>query len=587
MLFKSFTGLIFGLLIVCTSLAQESATVWKGTLDARGTKLRLEVEISKEKDGLVGELRSLDQNNAKLDLDDVIVEGKQLSFSIPQLNADFIGDYNEDKSEVVGTFTQSGIELPLNLAKGAAKKAESKAAKAETLKEAWVGKLDMGIVNPVMQFRIIESEGEPLAYFDSITEGQTGFTGTWSIGDEELSFEIPKINLEFHGKLNAKGDAAKGIWSQGGRDVPLTLKRQAKEYDSKNVWDNRPQRPVGPFPYDAEEVTFKNKIDTLTLAGTLTIPKKSGKHPAVILISGSGPQDRDESLMEHKPFLVLADYLSRRGIAVLRYDDRGTAESTGNFGSATTEDFAKDAAAAMEFLKTHPRINSAEIGLAGHSEGGLIAPMVCGLRDDVAFVALLAATGVDGVTIATSQTEAMLRAEKPGPEEYKEVTIAIAMNKLIISRGMRGELDLNDPEFKNEVDALIEQMPADERKEASSIIESEIKSAKKRMDQPWMKFFITYDPRPALSKIECPVLAIVGSKDLQVLPELNMPEIEKALKQGGNQDFKMATLEGLNHLFQKCELGTMTEYATIQETFNPKALIMIGDWIEAHTTIIK
>ena len=205
---------------------------------------------------------------------------------------------------------------------------------------------------------------------------------------------MAKIKLTYRGTLNDDRDTAEGTWSQGGRKVPLTLKKQVTELEKVNVWENRPQRPVEPFPYDAEKVNFENKVDDLTLAGTLTIPRKPGRHPAVILISGSGPQDRDQSLMEHKPFLVLADYLTRRGIAVLRYDDRGTSKSTGKFKGATTEDFASDAAAAVEFLKSHARVNPNEIGLAGHSEGGLIAPMVVGFRDDVAFVCLLAATKV-------------------------------------------------------------------------------------------------------------------------------------------------------------------------------------------------
>lgn len=458
----------------------------------------------------------------------------------------------------------------------------------EELKEAWVGELNMGIIKPVMQFRImVAADDKPKCYFDSITEGAIGFAGTWKVEDNELSFAIPKIRLEYRGKLSDAGESAEGTWSQGGRKLPLTLKRQPTEYSSENTWENRPQRPIGPFPYDAEMVEFENTTDNLTLAGTLTIPKKPGKHPAVVLISGSGPQDRDESLMEHKPFLVLADYLSRHGIAVLRYDDRGTAKSTGNFGSATTEDFARDAAAAVEFLKFHPRVNAAQIGLAGHSEGGLIAPMVCGLRSDISFVVLMAATGVDGLQIINSQTEAILRAETTKPEGQEELEIGLKINRLIVTQSAAGKLDSKAPEFRKKLDDLIALLPEEDREEANNNIDAGITSAQKRLNGKWMKFFISYDPRPALAKIECPVLAIVGSKDLQVLPDLNMPEIEKALTAGGNQDFEMVTIEGLNHLFQKCETGSMSEYITIQETWNPEAMHRIGDWIQQHTTLVK
>ncbi|MEQ9406808.1 MAG: alpha/beta hydrolase [Fuerstiella sp.] len=584
-MFRSISSFFLAMLLATSCWAEEATTTtWRGTLDARGTKLRLEIDITPEGKTTHGQLRSLDQNNATSKLDEIKTEGRQLSFSIPQLRASFSGSYNADKTEATGIFRQGGAELPLTLTRGDSKAAAPK----EKFKEAWVGKLDMGIIKPVMQFRVMKGPGDrPLVYFDSITEGQTGFAGTWSIKEGELLFEIPPIRLKFRGELNDAGDSAEGTWSQGGRDVPLTLKRQPMEYDRKNVWENRPQRPVAPFSYDAEEVTFENKIDKLTLAGTLTVPKKSGKHPAVILISGSGPQDRDESLMEHKPFLVLADYLSRRGVAVLRYDDRGTAKSTGKFGPATTEDFAKDASAAVEFLKQHPRINAEEIGLAGHSEGGLIVPMVCGLREDVAFVVLLAATGVDGLTIIHSQTAAMLRVEKSKPEEQAEVNVAISMNKLVIERAVKGELDLKDPEFQMQIDALIQLLPEEDRDEGKSNLQAGIESAKKRLASNWMKFFISYDPRPALSRIKCPILVIIGSKDLQVLPDLNMPEIKKALASGGNKDVELVTLPGLNHLFQKCETGSMNEYASIQETFNPEALQKIGDWIVGRTTVVK
>ena len=323
----------------------------------------------------------------------------------------------------------------------------------------------------------------------------------------------------------------------------------------------------------------------MTLAGTLTIPKKAGRHPAVILISGSGPQDRDETLMEHKPFLVLADYLTRRGIAVLRFDDRGTAKSTGDFGSASTKDFANDASAAVDFLKGHERINPDEIGLAGHSEGGLIAPLVVGMRDDVAFVVLLAATGVDGVTISLTQTEAMLRAE--GMVEA-EIKVAIDVNRAALAVVANAEAGADfSKELSTAIESVIQTLPEEDREEAGKNIRAGMEGQMKRLNGNWMRFFLAHDPRPALKDMKCPVFAIVGSKDLQVLPDLNMPEIKKALAEGGNPDFETVVMDGLNHLFQKCETGTMTEYATIQETFNPEALKKIGDWIVDHTSPVK
>ncbi len=454
------------------------------------------------------------------------------------------------------------------------------------LKEAWVGKLQMGIMEPVMQFRIGTPEsGEKAARFDSISEGRTGFEGNWSIKEGTIEFEIPVIKLKYSGKLNEAGDSAEGIWSQGGREVPLVLKRQFSEYSSENVWANRPQRPVGPFPYDAEEVTFKNIVDDVTLAGTLTLPKKPGRHPVVVLISGSGPQDRDESLMEHKPFLVLADCLTRRGIAVLRYDDRGFGESTGEFGPATTEDFARDASAAVEFLKTHDRIDPKQIGLAGHSEGGLIAPMVVGLRDDLAFVVLLAATGVDGAEISKSQSEAMMRAAGVSASELK---IILSVNRMVVDVAANAGPDEDFTEKVNEgLEGIINGLPEADREEAGRSLRTGIKHELDRLKGNWMRFFLKYDPRPALAGIKCPVLAIWGSKDTQVLPDLNMPEIKKALTEGGTNDFEIVVVDGLNHLFQKCDTGAIGEYITIQESWNAESLKIIGDWIVGHTKQIE
>jgi pimeloyl-ACP methyl ester carboxylesterase len=320
----------------------------------------------------------------------------------------------------------------------------------------------------------------------------------------------------------------------------------------------------------------------VTLAGTLTIPKNSGRHPAAILISGSEPQDRDETLMEHKPFLVLADYLSRRGIAVLRYDDRGTAASTGEFGNATTEDFAQDAFAAVEFLKGHTQINPKEIGLVGHSEGGLIAPMVVGLREDIAFVALLAATGVDGVTISLTQSEAMLRAA--GTDEA-EIEMAQAISRAVLDVAAKASAGTDlSKDLELAMKRIILTIPESDREEATKNLLAEVPNLNRKLRRKWSHFFHSYDPRLALTNLQCPVLAIIGSKDVQVLPGLNMPEIEKALTHGGNKDFEMIELEGLNHMFQKCETGAIGEYVSIQETFNPAALARIGDWIIQHTT---
>lgn len=569
-----------------SAIQETQASSWTGTLNAGGSRLRLEIDIVEAADGqLGGELRSLDQNNSTMELVEVSVDGASLSFSIPAIGASFTGQYNEARTVVEGTFSQGASQLPLTLTNTAAGTDSTPSAPVGQLREAWIGEVQFGLQNAVMQFRVVEFDsGETAGYFDSVTEGRTGFDATWSIDGDALSFDVPAIGLTFRGKLNEARDTAEGTWSQGGRDLPLTLTRKAAEYETGNVWENRPQRPVAPFPYDAEEVTFENTIDGVTLAGTLTLPREPGRHPVVVLITGSGPQDRDQTIMEHKPFLVLADYLTRRGIAVLRYDDRGTASSTGDFSRATTEDFARDASSAVEFLRHHARINPQSIGLVGHSEGGLIAPMVVGLRDDVAFSVLMAAPGVDGVTTNETQTEAMLRAS--GVAEG-EIEFAQNLNRAIVAAAMKAEPGADfSADLEPVIAAAIETLPESERGEALENIRLGIRNSVDRLQSPWMRFFLTYDPRPALRAMESPVLAIFGSKDLQVLPDLNMPEIERALTEAGNRNFEMLELDGLNHLFQEADTGSMDEYIEIQETINPAALKAIGDWIVSQVVLI-
>jgi len=579
---RTFAKSLFVILTLLTlqMVAQEpDRDTWKGTLNAGGAKLRLEIDI-KRGDELSGQLRSLDQNNAKMEISEIKLDAKVLAFSIPKVRASFSGELSKEGSIASGVFKQAGKEFKLDLTKS---EAIAPDPVVETLQEAWVGELELGVMKPVMQFRVVETEeGETKVYFDSVTEGVTGIPANWIVEGREIKFTAEAIKLVYTGTLNEAGDVSKGTWRQGGREFALTLKKQLSVYTSENKWENRPQKPVAPFPYDAKEVTFKNELANLTLAGTLTIPQKGDKHPAVILISGSGPQDRDETLMEHKPFLVLADYLSRRGIAVLRYDDRGTAKSTGDFGSATTADLATDASAAIEFLSSHPRINSAEIGIVGHSEGGLIAPIVVGMRDDVAFIVLMAGTGVDGKTIIISQSAAMARAE--GVDEA-EIELSQKVTSQILEIVTGAEFSGDEETLKKMADDIVGTLTDEERQKSEGDVRKGISGAVARLNGKWMNYFLKYDPKPALVKTQCPVLSIIGTNDTQVLCDLNSSAIEAALKEGGNKDFEIVKLDGLNHLFQMSETGGMSEYVTIQETMNPKALKKIGDWITTRTSL--
>ena len=577
---KSLTTIVCLALIFPTLVAaqEESTTTWKGTLNLMGTKMRIEIDLKKEGEEVSGVLRNLDRKNEPLKMESVIFNKNGLEFYVPKQEVRYAGSFQPDGT-ILGQVDRRGQKFGLKFSKGKFGEGEEEAV-MEKLREAWLGTLKAGPINAKMQFRIVTTEdGKTKAYFDSLSEGVKGIDVTkWSDENGELTFEVGAL-LAYSGKLDAEGKTAEGIFKQGGIEIPMTLEKTLEEAENKNTWENRPQKPVAPFPYVDEVVTFENKNHDVTLAGTLTIPTGDEKHPAVILISGSGPQDRDETLMGHKPFLVLADYLSRNGIAVLRYDDRGTAKSTGDHETATTEDFAHDAAAAVDFLKSHSKIDATKIGLCGHSEGGVIAPMVAGLRDNVAFIVLMAGTGVDGKTIGVSQAQAMALANGASAEDAK---MAGVVSGHCIDLVIQDKLDDKEA-IEVIVTKVLDAMPEEERKEQASMVRSNMKANVERIKTRWMRFFLAYDPAPALEKVTCPVLSIIGSKDSQVLPNLNQPAIRAALEKGGNPNFEMVELPSLNHLFQKCTTGALGEYAEIQETFNPEALKRIGDWILKQT----
>jgi pimeloyl-ACP methyl ester carboxylesterase len=325
----------------------------------------------------------------------------------------------------------------------------------------------------------------------------------------------------------------------------------------------RPQNPVKPYPYHDEDVSYENKAQNITLAATLTIPQGKGPFRGVVLITGSGPQDRDESLLGHKPFLVLSDYLTRHGIAVLRADDRGVGKSTGIFAKGTTADFATDAEAGVAYLKTRPEIDPHRIGLVGHSEGGVIAPMVAARNKDVAFIVMMAGTGVPGDQILPAQGEAIEIAMGKSPEQAAKN----AANEKEMLRLVETEKD----------DAILQKELKE--KMAGEVPEAQIGLQISQITSVWFRYFLTYDPATALRKVTCPVLAINGSLDKQVLPSQNLPAIRKALADAGNQHAEVDELPGLNHLFQTAKTGSPTEYSTIEETMSPVALDKTATWI--------
>jgi pimeloyl-ACP methyl ester carboxylesterase len=385
-----------------------------------------------------------------------------------------------------------------------------------------------------------------------------------------FAFTIPMAGIDYRGTM--ENNVFKGTFTQNRQGIPLNLSREEVVLKAKV----RPQEPARPYPYHTEDVTFKNEKAGITLAGTLTLPKKEGNFPAVILITGSGPQDRDSGILEHKPFLVLADHLTRAGIAVLRYDDRGVGKSEGKFAKATTEDFATDTEAALEYLKTRKEINKNKTGLLGHSEGGIIAPIVAAKHPDVAFVVLLGGVAIPGDELMLLQNYMMGKANGM-PED--ELTKLGNINRQLYD-AIKTEDQANA--LKAKLYTIFEQqlkpifiskgIPKDQVGQYIDIQVSEMASA-------WYSNFIRNNPAPVLEKVQCPILALNGDKDLQVAPTANLDAVKRAAQKSGNKKVTTKVLPGLNHLFQESATGAPGEYGELEQTFSPIALKEITDWI--------
>ena len=330
----------------------------------------------------------------------------------------------------------------------------------------------------------------------------------------------------------------------------------------------RPQEPKPPFPYLEERVSYVNPDAAgVVLGGTFTKPNQSGRFPAVLLITGPGPQDRDETIAGHKPFLVLADYLTRRDIAVLRVDDRGTASSTGNFGKSTTLDFAADAEAGVRYLLTRKDVDLKRIGLIGHSEGSIVAAMVAARMPEVSFIVMLAGIGVPGEQVLLTQREHAERAaHMPEGQIAADKNIATMVYEMV-REGKRA----------SDLRRALSKRPASER----DLVRPWLDQAD-QLTAPWLRFFLSYDPGPALEKVKCPVLALAGAQDMDVIADQNVPAMKAAFGRAGNHDVTIEVLPRLNYLFQTADTGLAMEYATIPETMSPVALDAIGTWIAKH-----
>lgn len=424
----------------------------------------------------------------------------------------------------------------------------------------WKGEIDLGVQKLETTFDIKSDGNGYSATFDVPAQG------AFDIPVDETTFQDGKLQLtmsamgaSYSGLL--KQDVIEGEFTQHGMTFPLNLAKAEKKEQKKA----RPQDPQPPFKYQIEEATFVNEKDGNTLVGTLTIPEGEGPFPAMVLVSGSGQQDRDEELMNHRPFWVIADYCALHGIAVLRYDDRGVGGSEGEVNNATSMDFSYDAEAAFDYLRNRKEINATKVGILGHSEGGIINFMVASRRPEVAFLVSLAGPSVNGIEVLKEQQKAILRASGMTEEAVQFNSNTNAQMFDIIEASSSRE----------EADSLLRQLV-----KGWGYNEELIEQTVGQMASPWMYYFLRYDPSDAIVKTHCPALLLNGSKDLQVIASQNLPGYEKIIAENGKTNLTLRELPDLNHLFQHCETGSPNEYFEIEETISPEVLEMIVEFVK-------
>ncbi len=537
---------------------------WLGAVTVKsGAVSHLAFHIQAGAGGLTGTMEALDQGLADLPLAQVEAKDGHLAFDAPTIGAHYAGVWDAAAGGYVGEWRRGAAALPLTLVHGPAPSHPV----VTGLDGAWDGALDVGALGKLrLVFTVATGSTGTVGNLRSVDQG--GFPGalTSIVHDgAKVTFEIKAIGGVFEGDLSADGRTLSGQWTQSGRSFPLTLTRRAPGVAGPAAYA-RPQLPKPPYPYRSVEVGYDNPAGHNHLAGTLTVPPGAGPFPAALLITGSGLQDRDETVAGHKPFLVIADYLTRRGIAVLRVDDRTMGGSTGEVAHATSADFATDVEAGVAFLKTRPEIDPKKIGLIGHSEGGMIAPMVAAADPSVAWIVLMAGPGIPGDRLLT--------------EQGRLIALAMGVAPDIVARN--GALNAKVyAAIKNAKDAREAHDQAKALLIAAGLSDAAAEAAVAPASSDWFRFFFNYDPAPTLSKVRVPILAIDGSLDLQVPPAEDLAGIKAATS--ANPDVTTLELPGLNHLFQTAKTGAPSEYQTLEETFAPAALKVIGDWIEAHS----
>ncbi|MEL7375893.1 MAG: alpha/beta fold hydrolase [Bacteroidota bacterium] len=445
---------------------------------------------------------------------------------------------------------------------------------AQDITGDWFGKLSVQGSELSIVFHIEEVDGSLKASLDSPDQGATGIpTDETTFDGGQLRISAAALGLVYTAELGEDGQL-KGTFNQGGMSLPLDM---VKENRTERL---RPQDPTD-FPYLQEEVRIANaEAPGVTLAGTLTMPDGERPKAVAILVSGSGPQNRDEeiALFNHRPFLVLSDHLTRQGVAVLRYDDRGVAESTGDFASATSADFASDVRAIVNYVRTRRELKEIPLGIIGHSEGGMIAPLVAAERGFVDYIVMLAGPGTAIDELLIAQSTLLAEAEGTPPAEVQNNELLMRELYQYLKDNERKEVEEIRPGVTELIRTGLDRFSEETLSEFGDL-DDYAATLTATVVSPWFRYFISYDPARYIRKVTCPILALNGELDLQVPAEDNINAIKDAVKSSGNPNATAEILPGLNHMFQQAETGAVSEYAEIEETFNAEALQRISDWI--------
>jgi len=558
-----------------SSVALRAASLegeWSGTLQVGETQLHLVLHLSKDANGeWHAKVDSLDQTVFGIEANKVTREEDALRFELASVGAQFQGKILPDHKTIRGVWEQGGTGLPLKFEKRPAGTEAKAAANVVSKAEGtWQGAIETGNMRLRLQLHLSHDEqGQLLAALDSLDQGIQGIPASKvTEKDGEVKFELPVFNAVYTGTLSATKNEIDGRWNQNENLEELDFVRSDKVLELR-----RPQTPAKPYPYKEEQVTFASGDGKSTLAGTLTLPPGTGPFAAAVLVSGSGPNDRDETIEGHKPFLVIADFLTRKGIAVLRYDKRGIAQSTGDYAGASINDFAQDAQSAVTYLKSRSEVDAKRLGIIGHSEGGILAALVASRSNDANWLILLATPATTGEGTLLRQSELIARA---GGLAEASITRSLEIDRKAYS-AVRQEKD--SAALQKRLELLVAQSGL-----GAAMPPAALQAQLKVMSTPWFRQFLDLDPGPLIEKIRCPVLALNGDRDLQVDASENVPLLRKAYEAAGNQDFTVVEVAGVNHLFQKAQSGSPALYGAIEETIAPEVLDSIASWVTAHTT---